>query len=54
MDQKLYLVECDPMCAFKVQSHDKDEVKRMAMDHVTQIHHQKTSDSEIESQLKII
>jgi predicted small metal-binding protein len=53
MDTKTtYTVECDPECSFMVRSHDKDEVVRMSIDHVQNVHGKSLSHDEAVAMVK--
>lgn len=47
MEDKLMSVSCDPMCGFKVQSHDMDELRSIVKAHVMEKHGKSLTDEEI-------
>ena len=49
MNDKLYKISCDPVCAFSVQSHSRDEAKMYAKDHAKKMHKLDSTDAELES-----
>ena len=51
---KMKQIECDPVCGFMIRSHDTDEVKKIATEHVESVHKMKTSDAELESKMKTV
>jgi predicted small metal-binding protein len=52
MAKQMYQVTCLPECEFMLRSHDKDEVKRLAKEHVKTMHKTEDSDAEIEKNIK--
>ncbi len=51
---KLVRVECDPMCGFIIQSHDKSEVKKYTVEHVKNSHNKEMSDKDVEKAMKVM
>lgn len=51
MDDQLMQVSCDPMCGFKIQSHNMDELKSVVKDHVLKQHQKKATDAEVEEMM---
>ena len=50
---KLYQVECDPVCGFKVTSHNDKETIRLAMEHVADSHPEKdVTTSDVKKMMK--
>lgn len=50
--KKMYEIECEPACGFKVRSHNKNEVGKIAIEHVKNIHHSTVTKSEAEKMIK--
>jgi predicted small metal-binding protein len=53
MEQQLFEIDCDPECGFVVRSHDRDEVKKFAKEHVKMVHSKDTSDKELEEMVQM-
>jgi predicted small metal-binding protein len=54
MARQLYRIECDPACAFSVQSHEEQEVLDMAQDHVKNKHHMETSEEDMRARIMAV
>lgn len=53
MENKMYQITCTPECGFMLRSHDRDEVKRLAKEHVKTMHKMEASDAELEKNIKV-
>jgi predicted small metal-binding protein len=49
---KMYQIDCEPMCGFSVKSHDKSEAKKYAKEHVQMVHSKMVSDGEVEKMVR--
>jgi len=54
MQETLKELVCDPLCGFKVQSHDENEIVSIGLSHTKNMHQLNMTASEIRSQLKTI
>lgn len=53
--EKLKQISCDPMCGFKVRSHNEDEVVELTMRHTKKAHpDKKYSEKEIRSMVETV
>ncbi len=50
--QQLYEIDCEPICGFKVISHDKDEAVMIAKEHAKRVHNKDYTDEEVEGMIK--
>ena len=50
--EKLKQISCDPMCGFKVQSHDESELIQIAKKHTHDKHNKDYSTDEIKKFMK--
>lgn len=51
MKDKLMEVACDPVCGFKVQSHDMKELKGIVKTHAKSAHKMSISDKDVEEKM---
>jgi predicted small metal-binding protein len=52
MGKQMYQITCSPDCGFMLRSHDKDEVRRLAKEHVKKMHNMDVSDADLEKDIK--
>lgn len=52
MAKQMYQITCTPDCGFMLRSHDKEEVKKLAKEHVKMAHKMDASDAELEKNIK--
>jgi hypothetical protein len=54
MDEQLMQVSCDPMCGFKVQSHNKDELRGIVMEHSMSQHQKPVKPEEVDAMMMMV
>ena len=52
--KQLYEIDCDPECGFMVRSHEKNEVIKMGIEHMKNIHSKDVSEEEASSMVKMV
>lgn len=50
--EKLKQIACDPMCGFKVQSHDDKELIEIARKHTKEVHDKNMTTEELKEYMK--
>ncbi|MEW6601623.1 MAG: DUF1059 domain-containing protein [Nitrospirota bacterium] len=51
MATALKKIECDPKCGFSIQSHDENEVIRIALEHAKKFHKMDITEKEAKKML---
>jgi predicted small metal-binding protein len=54
MAESIYRIECDPSCAFKVQSHDRQEAAMIAQNHLKNKHDKDVTEAELKAATKVV
>jgi len=52
--EELKAISCDPLCGFKVQSHNEKEIIEFAKEHLKKTHKMKLSDKEAREKLETV
>lgn len=52
--QQLKSVSCDPVCGFKIQSHDEKELIEMVKTHAKNIHNIETTEEEVRAKMESV
>lgn len=54
MPNDLKKIQCTPDCGFMVQSHDGEEVMKMAKDHAEEKHNKMATDEELRAMMQSV
>jgi predicted small metal-binding protein len=54
MDEQLMQVSCSPVCGFKVQSHNKDELRKIVTEHSMSQHQKDVKPEEVDTMMMMV